>query len=50
MRLAALLTILSLLGQIEATAEEFRPNLGPELPSITVTAGKVSLLLRRASQ
>lgn len=31
-------------------AAEFRPNLGPDLPGITVTAGKISLLLRRQSQ
>ena len=31
-------------------AKPFVPNLGPDLPSITVTCGEVSLLLRQASQ
>ncbi|MEM6279206.1 MAG: hypothetical protein AAF733_06990 [Verrucomicrobiota bacterium] len=31
-------------------AEEFRPNLGPDLPAITVSVGEVTLLLRRESQ
>jgi hypothetical protein len=31
-------------------ADTFRPNLGPDLPSITVTCGEVTLLLRRANQ
>lgn len=30
--------------------EPFKPNLGPELPTITVSCGEVSLLLRQASQ
>jgi hypothetical protein len=34
---------------IEA-AEPFKPNLGPELPGITVSCGEVSLLLRQSSQ
>ncbi len=33
-----------------AAAEPFRPNLGPELPRITVTCGEVTLLLRQKSQ
>lgn len=34
-----------------ATAKEpFKPNLGPDLPTITVTCGEVSLLLRQVSQ
>jgi hypothetical protein len=34
-----------------ATAKEpFKPNLGPELPRITVTCGDVTLLLRQATQ
>ncbi len=31
-------------------AEPFRPNLGPDLPRITVTCGEVTLLLRQQSQ
>lgn len=31
-------------------AEPFQPNLGPDLPTITVTCGEVTLLLRRQSQ
>jgi hypothetical protein len=31
-------------------AEPFRPNLGPDLPRITVTFGEVTLLLRQQSQ
>lgn len=31
-------------------AEPFRPNLGPDLPRITVTCGEVTLLLRQRSQ
>ena len=30
--------------------EPFKPNLGPNLPTITVTCGNVTLLLRQASQ
>lgn len=30
--------------------EPFKPNLGPELPRITVTCGDVTLLLRQSSQ
>lgn len=34
-----------------ATAKEpFKPNLGPDLPTITVTCGDVTLLLRQATQ
>ncbi|NLT72372.1 MAG: hypothetical protein GXX91_16990 [Verrucomicrobiaceae bacterium] len=33
-----------------AAAEPFRPNLGPDLPRITVTCGEVTLLLRQKSQ
>lgn len=42
-----------LLGLALATAaakEPFRPNLGPDLPRITVTCGDVTLLLRQATQ
>lgn len=39
------------LGLSAVTAKEpFRPNLGPDLPGITVTCGDVTLLLRRDSQ
>lgn len=31
-------------------AADFRPNLGPDLPRITVTCGDVTVLLRQASQ
>lgn len=31
-------------------AEDFRPNLGPERPSITVTSGDLTLLLRQRTQ
>lgn len=49
MKLRAFFILLCLtLGSIQA--EEFRPNLGPDLPSITVTAGKITLLLRRNTQ
>lgn len=30
--------------------EPFKPNLGPELPAVTVSCGEVTLLLRQASQ
>ena len=30
--------------------EPFKPNLGPDLPTITVTCGDVTLLLRQATQ
>ena len=30
--------------------EPFKPNMGPELPSVTITCGDVSLMLRQASQ
>lgn len=35
---------------IAHTKEPFKPNLGPDLPAITVTCGEVTLLLRQASQ
>lgn len=33
-----------------AAKEPFKPNLGPDLPTITVTCGDVSLLLRQGTQ
>ncbi|QDT31928.1 hypothetical protein [Thalassoglobus polymorphus] len=33
-----------------ASAEDFRPNIGPELPSITVKCGEVTILLRQSTQ
>lgn len=35
---------------LAAAKEPFKPNLGPELPRITVTCGDVTLLLRQATQ
>lgn len=40
---------LALTGFVSAK-EPFKPNLGPELPRITVTCGDVTLLLRQATQ
>jgi len=37
-------------GPLLHAAEPFRPNLGPDLPRITVTCGEVTLLLRQQSQ
>lgn len=47
-RLLPLLVLLP--ASLPAAAPEFRPNLGPDLPQITVHCGKVTLLLRQASQ
>lgn len=44
-----LLCLLILATALHA-AKPFVPNLGPNLPTITVTCGEVSLLLRQASQ
>ncbi len=33
-----------------ASAEDFRPNIGPDLPSITVKCGEVTILLRQSTQ
>lgn len=41
---------LPLLGSTLSAAEPFRPNLGPDLERFTVTCGKVTLLMRQASQ
>lgn len=38
------------LSTVLQAAKPFVPNLGPDLPAITVTCGEVSLLLRQASQ
>lgn len=47
--LPALLLALVLPGLVLAKTP-FKPNLGPDLPTITVTCGEVTLLLRQASQ
>lgn len=44
------LLLFPLLTSALHAAKPFVPNLGPDLPSITVTCGEVSLLLRQASQ
>ncbi len=44
-----LLCLLALTTALHA-AKPFVPNLGPNLPTITVTCGQVSLLLRQTSQ
>lgn len=44
------LLLFTLLTSDIHAAKPFVPNLGPDLPSITVTCGEVSLLLRQASQ
>lgn len=43
------LLVLAAAGFLSAK-EPFRPNLGPELPSITVRCGEVTLMLRQSSQ
>jgi hypothetical protein len=45
-----LLILLPLLTTALSGGPAFKPNLGPDLPAITVTCGEVSLLLRQASQ
>jgi hypothetical protein len=40
----------SLLTGFAFAKEPFKPNLGPDLPTITVTCGDVTLVLRQASQ
>ena len=51
MRLIHILLIAgSLLAGSLANSADFRPNLGPDIPGITVTCGDVTLLLRQASQ
>jgi hypothetical protein len=50
-RLALLCALLSLgLASTSLAKEPFKPNLGPDLPTITVTCGEVSLLLRQGTQ
>lgn len=44
------LSILSLFFAASATAADFKPNLGPDHETITVTCGDVRILLRQASQ
>ncbi len=41
--------LLSLIAT-SASAEDFRPNIGPDLPSITVECGEVTILLRQSTQ
>lgn len=48
-RILSLSLGLALTGFVSAK-ESFKPNLGPELPRITVTCGDVTLLLRQATQ
>lgn len=50
MKAARLLILLTLSLSSATAAEPFRPNLGPDLPRITVTCGDVTLLLRRETQ
>lgn len=45
-----LLLLLIAFTSVLHAAKPFVPNLGPDLPTITVTCGQVSLLLRQASQ
>ena len=51
-RLALFFTFIltAALGSPLPAAEPFRPNLGPDLPHITITCGEVTLLLRQQSQ
>ncbi len=44
--LLAMFTALSSL----AVAQDFKPNLGPDIPQFTITCGDVSLLMRQKSQ
>lgn len=48
-RFLSSLLSLALAGLVSAK-EPFKPNLGPDLPRITVTCGDVTLLLRQATQ
>lgn len=47
---SAFLTLCLLPALSHAAKTPFKPNLGPDLPTITVTCGDVSLVLRQASQ
>ena len=49
MRFFMLSCLLALSVRLEA-ATPFHPNLGPDLPTITVSCGDITLLLRQASQ
>lgn len=44
------LAFLALLALPALSAPPFKPNLGPDLPRITVSCGEVTMLLRQASQ
>ncbi len=48
--LATLLLVLFPVRDAASAPPPFRPNLGPDLPGITVHCGEVTLLLRQASQ
>lgn len=48
LRTACLVLLCPLLAA--AASPPFKPNLGPDLPSLTVTCGELRLLLRQASQ
>jgi hypothetical protein len=50
MKVALQIIAAAVLGAHALAAEPFRPNLGPDLPTITVTCGDVGLLLRQVSQ
>jgi hypothetical protein len=50
MKAVALFPVLLILAPLLAAREPFKPNLGPDLPSITVRCGEVTLMLRQLSQ
>jgi hypothetical protein len=50
MKSAALCQCLLILAPLLAAKEPFKPNLGPDRPSITVRCGEVTLMLRQSSQ
>lgn len=50
MRISPLFLIAACLPVPAGLAAPFKPNLGPDLPTITVTCGEVTLLLRQATQ
>jgi hypothetical protein len=50
MKVALQMMAVLALGAHAFAADTFRPNLGPDLPTITVTCGDLTLLLRRSSQ